>query len=86
MTNDHQSLVSIRGKVIGVGFDDFLDYYLHRLNLETLSVDFHGDRISVVVRGHEDLVDMLSMACWLGPSAALVDDVIVGPAVPAPAL
>lgn len=66
--------VSLHGRVVGVGFEDFLESYVRRLGLDVKIDRPEGPLFSFVVSGKPELIDMLLTVCWLGPGQALVDN------------
>lgn len=69
--------VCLHGRVVDVGFEDFLSAYYTRLGLNLRIDHASGDRLQFDVSGKPELVDMLLTVCWLGPSAAMVNEVKV---------
>lgn len=69
-----QARVVLHGQVVDVGFDDFLAIYVKRLSLKFELGATEDNRLSFVVSGKPELVDMLITVCWLGPDQALVID------------
>ncbi len=67
--------IRLRGRVVDVGFEDFLESYVRRLTLDLKIDDRDGDLFSFLVSGKPELIDMLLTVCWLGPHQALVDDI-----------
>ena len=67
--------VSLRGRVVGVGFEEFLSVYHERLGLELNIEHATGYQLRFDVAGKPELVDMLLTVCWLGPSDAMVEAV-----------
>lgn len=67
--------VNLHGRVVGVGFEDFLESYVRRLSLDVKIDRLDGPLFTFVVSGKPELIDMLLTVCWLGPGQALVDDV-----------
>lgn len=72
--------IVIEGEGFGSGFADLIAVKARRLSLVTRTERFDPDHIALSVAGHPALIDMLAMACLLGPREALVRDVDVRPA------
>lgn len=72
--------IVIHGEGFGVGFADLIAAKARRLSLPTRTDMFGPKRIAFSVTGHPALIDMLAIACLLGPRDALVRDVDVRPA------
>lgn len=67
--------VSIMGVIEDVGFEDFIEFYVKRLNLAKAAMTSRKNCIELDLQGPPELVDMLVIACWLGPPRAAVNDV-----------
>jgi hypothetical protein len=72
--------IVIEGEGFGSGFADLIAAKARRLSLVTRTELFGPRRIALSVAGHPALIDMLAIACLLGPREALVRDVDVRPA------
>jgi acylphosphatase len=69
----------ILGKVDNVGFEEFAEFYARRLDLLGHMAASGDGRLDVELYGPGELIDMFEMACWLGPSEALVDTIKCSP-------
>ncbi|MBN9602056.1 MAG: acylphosphatase [Afipia felis] len=67
--------VCIAGDVKNVDFEAFLEFYVKRLDLRRVAIASREDCIEIDLQGPPELVDMLIIACWLGPPRAAVSDV-----------
>ncbi len=64
--------------VRGAGLDEaFLAFVLHRLALLSLPGEARraGEMVVIRTEGHDALIEMLEMACWLGPIDCGVDTI-----------
>lgn len=69
--------IVITGRGFGPGFQRLIADKLARLDLRGRIIAQTPDRIALSVQGRPALVDMLAVACLLGPPEALVADVAV---------
>lgn len=69
----------IEGEGFGEGFARLIADKAARLSLRLLAAEHGASRIRLRLDGHPDLIDMLSVACLLGPREALVARVTVAP-------
>jgi hypothetical protein len=69
----------IEGDGFGDGFVRLIDDKVAGLSLRLLAAEHGARRIRLRLDGHPDLIDMLSVACLLGPREARVDRVTVTP-------
>lgn len=67
--------VSLHGRVVGVGFEEFLFAYDERLGLNLRILQVTANSLEFSISGKPELLDMLFTVCWLGPGEAMVDDV-----------
>ena len=65
--------LTIRGRALDRSFLTFVAEKAQRLSLNGWAAVPRTDEITIVVSGPEALVDMLEVACMLGPIDALVD-------------
>ena len=63
------------GRNIGAGFLDFVEDRARRFGLDGWAAIERPDAATVLVAGPEALVDMLEVACLLGPADCLVETV-----------
>ena len=54
-----------------------MNHYLYRLDLTGRIEHLRQGAIAVDLTGHEDLIDMFEIACWLGPESGNVRDIVV---------
>lgn len=79
---------AVRLTITGHGLGEtFLDFVADRANRFSLNgwATARDDSATVVVAGPPALIDMLTVACLLGPAACRVDDIAVVPATKADA-
>jgi len=55
----------------------FIQSYLRRLNLDSQITRAGDDAITLMLRGQPELIQMLEMACWLGPQDSRIERVEV---------
>jgi hypothetical protein len=67
----------IEGEGFGDGFARLIADKAARLSLRLLAAEHGTRRIRLRLGGHPELIDMLSVACLLGPREARVDRVTV---------
>ncbi|MCY4304292.1 MAG: hypothetical protein OXC62_05865 [Aestuariivita sp.] len=46
---------------------DFIQHYLRLFDLDSHIIKVHTTEVKLSLRGAPDLIDMLEIACWLGP-------------------
>lgn len=71
-----------RGRNLGAGYLDFVADRARRFSLDGYAQIEEDETVHVVLRGPEALIDMLEVACMLGPVDCLVERVDARP-VPA---
>lgn len=79
---------AVRLTITGHGLGEtFLDFVADRANRFSLNgwATARDDSATVVVAGPPALIDMLMVACLLGPAACRVDDIAVAPSTKADA-
>lgn len=81
---EHAVRLTITGHALG---ETFLDFVADRANRFSLNgwATARDDSATVVVAGPPALIDMLMVACLLGPAACRVDAIAVAPATKADA-
>ncbi len=57
----------------------FMDHYLQRLDLKSRICHAGTDRVEIDLHGHEALIDMFEIACWLGPADSYIDKISTSP-------
>lgn len=73
--------VMVRGRVQGVGYRAWCADEAARRGLAGFVRNRRDGAVEAVFVGAPDGVDAMVAACWSGPPAARVDDVLVQPAV-----
>lgn len=73
-----EARLEVRGRALGAAFRGFAEDRLRRYGLEG-SVSAEATRADIRVRGPAALVDMLEVACLLGPAESLVESCAVVP-------
>ena len=56
---------------------DFVQYYLRLFDLDNHIIKVHATEVKLSLHGAPDLIDMLEMACWLGPENSQITSVDV---------
>ncbi|MBN2677636.1 MAG: acylphosphatase [Calditrichaeota bacterium] len=74
--NKDQLHVLVSGRVQGVGFRFFVKYQADRLNLTGYVRNMPEGQVEVLAEGLPKDLDQLLTLIWMGPSGALVVDVI----------
>lgn len=67
--------IQIRGRIDAQGFQEFVNLYSRRLDLDGECQLADDEAITIVVRGQKALVAMLATACSLGPARSMVHDI-----------
>ena len=67
------------GRNLGAGYLDFVADRARRFSLDGYARAEGGETVHVVLRGPEALIDMLEVACLLGPADCLVEAVETRP-------
>jgi len=67
--------MTISGALQTEGFLNFIGHYANRLSLNSGIVEASQARITLDLDGPAQLIDMLEMACWLGPEDCVVTDI-----------
>ncbi|MCY4006357.1 MAG: hypothetical protein OXE84_05970 [Rhodobacteraceae bacterium] len=55
----------------------FIALYVQRLDLDSQVTHANRHSIALGLQGHAELIDMLEMACWLGPETSQIQSVTV---------
>ena len=66
------TVLTIRGQLAESDFADFAGLYARRLDLSGRYSVLSEEAIEIVLTGAPELIDMFEIACWLGPSRAIV--------------
>ena len=70
----HVAQLTIRGRALDRSFLAFASHRAQRFSLNGWAA-LRGDELFVVVEGPDALIDMMEVACMLGPIEALVDHI-----------
>ena len=68
--------LTIRGRAFDASFLDFVADRARRFSLDGWTARPGADEIRIVAAGPNALIDMLEVACMLGPVEALVDEIV----------
>lgn len=66
--------LTIRGRALDRSFLDFAAHRARRFSLAGWAA-LGDNELTIVVKGQSALIDMMEVACMLGPIEALVDDI-----------
>ena len=67
--------LTIRGRALDASFLDFVADRARRFSLDGWTARPRAGEISILAAGPNALIDMLEVACMLGPVQALVDEI-----------
>jgi acylphosphatase len=68
--------LTIRGRAFDASFLEFVADRARRFSLDGWTARPRADEIRIVAAGPNALIDMLEVACMLGPVEALVDEIV----------
>lgn len=71
----HAVRLTIKGRSLGASFLSFAAERAERLSLNGWAAVPHPDEVTIVASGPAALIDMLEVACMLGPIEALVHEI-----------
>ena len=71
----HAVRLTIRGRSLGTSYLSFAAERAHRFSLNGWAALSNPDEVTIVACGPAALIDMLEVACMLGPIEALVHEI-----------